>query len=173
MKIDKGGQTLPISVHEMAPERAFSVSQKWPKYAKMTPNDLLTLKMVFTEETAEENWTKHSFSFLKFIIFVDLEGKTNSTVIMLIIPYNLTVQPFSETLHSAGQWKMSYTKKTKLIRIFLVGLEKGWKNNFLSTKPLFIPPCLQCSFNLLFNVHTSIFPFLFILVIFFRRPKKF
>jgi len=25
--------------------------------------------------TAEENWTKHSFSFLKFIIFVDLERK--------------------------------------------------------------------------------------------------
>jgi len=28
---------------------AFSVLQKWPKIAKMTPNDLLTLKMVFTE----------------------------------------------------------------------------------------------------------------------------
>ena len=66
---------------------------------------------------------------------------------------------------------MSYTKKTKLIRIFLVGLEKGWKNNFLNAKPLFIPPCLQCSFNLLFNVHTSIFPFLFILVIFFEDLK--
>ena len=25
--------------------------------------------------TAEENWTKHSFSFLKLIIFVDLERK--------------------------------------------------------------------------------------------------
>ena len=25
--------------------------------------------------TAEENWTKYSFSFLKFIIFVDLERK--------------------------------------------------------------------------------------------------
>ena len=33
----------------MAPMRAFLVLQKWPKIAKMTPNDLLTLKMVFTE----------------------------------------------------------------------------------------------------------------------------
>ena len=54
--INKGGQTLPIPVHEMAPMRTFSVLQKWPKIAKMTPNDLLTLKMVF-------------------IIFVDLERK--------------------------------------------------------------------------------------------------
>ena len=29
--------------------RAFSVLQKWPKIAKMTPNDLLTLEMVLTE----------------------------------------------------------------------------------------------------------------------------
>ena len=49
LKIDKGGQTLPLSAHEMAPMRAFSVLQKWPKIAKMTPNDLLTLKMVFTD----------------------------------------------------------------------------------------------------------------------------
>ena len=44
----------------MAQMRAFSVLQKWPKIAKMTPNDLLTLKMVFTEPK--------SFIFLKFII---------------------------------------------------------------------------------------------------------
>ena len=49
LNINRGGQTLPISAHEMAPMRAFSVLQKWPKIAKMTPNDLLTLKMVFTE----------------------------------------------------------------------------------------------------------------------------
>ena len=49
LKIDKRGQILPISAHEMAPMRAFSVLQKWPKIAKITPNDLLTLKMVFTE----------------------------------------------------------------------------------------------------------------------------
>ena len=47
--IDRGGQTLPISVHEMVPMRAFSVLKKWPKIAKMTPNDLLTLEMVLTE----------------------------------------------------------------------------------------------------------------------------
>ena len=29
--------------------RAFSVLQKWPKIAKMSPNDLLILKMFFTE----------------------------------------------------------------------------------------------------------------------------
>ena len=48
-KIDSGVRTLPISAHEMAPVRAFSILQKWPKTAKMTPNDLLTLKIVFTE----------------------------------------------------------------------------------------------------------------------------
>ena len=49
LKIDRGGQTPTISAHEMAPMRAFSVLQKWPKIAKMTPNDLLTLEMVLTE----------------------------------------------------------------------------------------------------------------------------
>ena len=58
----------------MAPMRTFSVLQKWPKIAKMTPNDLLTLKME-PHWTAEENWKKHSFSFLKFVIFGDLERK--------------------------------------------------------------------------------------------------
>ena len=33
-KIDKGGQTLPISAHEMAPMRAFF---DFTKMAKMTP----------------------------------------------------------------------------------------------------------------------------------------
>ena len=33
----------------MAPMRAFSVLQKWPKIAKMTPDDLFTLEMVFIE----------------------------------------------------------------------------------------------------------------------------
>ena len=66
---------------------------------------------------------------------------------------------------------MSYTKKTKLIRIFQVGLEKGWKNNFLKTKPLFIPPCLQCSFNLLFMFILLFSHFLFILVTLWR-PKN-
>ena len=49
LKIDKEGQTLPIPVHEMAPMGAFSVLQNWLKIAKMTPNDLLTLKNFFTE----------------------------------------------------------------------------------------------------------------------------
>jgi len=33
----------------MAPMRAFSILQKWSKMAKLTPDDLLALKMVFTE----------------------------------------------------------------------------------------------------------------------------
>ena len=49
LKIDKGGRTLPISAHEMAPMHTFSNLQKWPKIAKMNQNDLLTLEMVFTE----------------------------------------------------------------------------------------------------------------------------
>ena len=49
LKIDRGGQTPTISAHEMAPMRAFSVLQKRLKIAKMTPNDLLTLEMAFTE----------------------------------------------------------------------------------------------------------------------------
>ena len=49
LNINSGAQTPPISAHEMAPMRAFSVLQKWPKIAKMTPNDLLTLEMVLTE----------------------------------------------------------------------------------------------------------------------------
>ena len=48
LKIDRGGQTLTISAHEMAPMSAFSVLQKRPKIAKMTPNDLLTLDMGLT-----------------------------------------------------------------------------------------------------------------------------
>jgi len=69
LKVDKGGQTLPKSVHEMAPMRAFSVLQKWPKIAKMTPNDLLTLKIFFTEPPRKSE--QNTLSFLKFIIFVD------------------------------------------------------------------------------------------------------
>ena len=33
LKIDKGDQTLPLSAHEMAPMRAFSILQKWPEMA--------------------------------------------------------------------------------------------------------------------------------------------
>ena len=49
LNITRGGQTLPIYTHQMSPMRTFSVLQKWPKIAKMTPNDLLTLEMIFTE----------------------------------------------------------------------------------------------------------------------------
>ena len=48
-KINRGGQALPISAHEMAQMRAFSVLQKWPKIAKMTPDDLLSLTIVSSE----------------------------------------------------------------------------------------------------------------------------
>ena len=51
----------------MAPMRAFSVVQKRSKIAKLTPNDLFSLYW-----NTEENWTNHSFSFLKFIIFYEL-----------------------------------------------------------------------------------------------------
>ena len=33
------------------------------------------IRNLLSEKLSEENWTKHSFSFLKFIIFVDLEQK--------------------------------------------------------------------------------------------------
>ena len=85
--------------------------------------------------------------------------------------FNFTVGILKCLLSSAWKWKMSYTKKTKLIRIFQVGLEKGWKNNFLKTKPLFIPPCLQCSFKLLFMFILLFSHFLFILVTLWR-PKN-
>ena len=49
LNIKRGGQTLSISVHEMAPMRAFSVLQKRPKIAKMTPDDLLSLTIVSSE----------------------------------------------------------------------------------------------------------------------------
>ena len=74
MKINKGGQILPISAHEMAPICAFSVLQKWPKIAK-NDHDWPFDPRNGLHWTAEENWTKHSFSFLKFITLVDLERK--------------------------------------------------------------------------------------------------
>ena len=49
LKIDRGVQALLISAHEMAPMRAFSILQKWPEMAKMTQDDLLTLKIVLIE----------------------------------------------------------------------------------------------------------------------------
>ena len=54
--------------------RAFSVLQKWPKIAKMTPNDLLTLEMVLTEPSrnTEQNTLLVS---LNSLFFVDLERK--------------------------------------------------------------------------------------------------
>ena len=55
----------------MAPMRAFSILQKWPK---MTSDDLLILEMVFTEPPRN---TKQSFCFLKFIISVELEQKSD------------------------------------------------------------------------------------------------
>ena len=64
------GQTLPISAHEMATMRAFWILQKWPKIAKMTPNDLLALKIwVLTEP--------HRNTEPKFRIFVELERKSD------------------------------------------------------------------------------------------------
>ena len=49
----------------MAPMRAFSFEQKWPTF---DPRNGL-------HWTVKKYLTKHSFSFLKFIIFVDLERK--------------------------------------------------------------------------------------------------
>ena len=42
LNINSGVQTLPRSVHEMAPMRALSVLQNSPKIVQMTQNDLLT-----------------------------------------------------------------------------------------------------------------------------------
>ena len=52
----------------------------------MIPDDLLTLTIVSSEPFKNRKyWTKYSFSFLKFIIFVEIERKTISTVKMLFI----------------------------------------------------------------------------------------
>ena len=59
----------------MAPMRAFSILQKWPKMAKMTSDDLLTLKMVLTQPPI--NAKQNTFSCLKYIISVELEQKND------------------------------------------------------------------------------------------------
>ena len=69
--LNRRGQTLTISAHEMAPMRAFSVLQKRPKIDLKWPFDPRN----GLHRIVKENWTKQSFSFLKFIIFVDLERK--------------------------------------------------------------------------------------------------
>ena len=56
----------------MAPMRAFSILQKWPKIAKMTPDDLLTLTMVSSEPLGktEQNMLlvfKNSFFSADFV----------------------------------------------------------------------------------------------------------
>ena len=62
-----------IFAHEMAQMRAFSILQKWPKIAKMTPNDLLGLTRVSSEPlgNTEQN------TLLKFVIFVEIERKND------------------------------------------------------------------------------------------------
>ena len=55
----------------MAQMRAFSILQKWPKIAKMTPDDLLSLTMVSSEPLGNNT------SFLKYVIFVEIERKIN------------------------------------------------------------------------------------------------
>ena len=65
LKIDRGVQTLHISAHEMAPIGAFSILQKWPKIAKMTPDDLLTL-IIWTDQ---EKLNKTLFWFSKNCYF--------------------------------------------------------------------------------------------------------
>ena len=49
---------------------AFSILQKWPKIAKITPDDLLTLTMVSSEPLRKIEPNTLLF-FLKFIIFVE------------------------------------------------------------------------------------------------------
>ena len=81
----KGGQTLTISSHKMAPMGAFRFyknGQKLLKWPQMTfwPSKWSPLNC----------WgrlNKQSLSFLKFIIFVNLERKPNFTVILLRIGY--------------------------------------------------------------------------------------
>ena len=60
----------------MAQMRAFSILQKWPKIAKMTPDDLLSLTMVSSEPlgNTEQNTL---LVFLKFVIFVEIERKND------------------------------------------------------------------------------------------------
>ena len=82
MKINRGGQILPISAHEMAPMRAFSVLQKWPKIAKMTPNYLLTLKWSSLNRWGNLNITLFEFPKIHYIC-------PNSRAIMLVMIHKL------------------------------------------------------------------------------------
>ena len=62
LKIDKGVQTLPVSIHERAPMCAFSILQKWQKIGKMTQDDLLTLTMVSSESLENTEEKKKDFN---------------------------------------------------------------------------------------------------------------
>ena len=68
--------------------RAFSVLQNSPKIVKMPLNDLLTLEIVSSGDSPLNHWEKLNKTLFYFIIFVDLEQKTNVTVILLAIAYS-------------------------------------------------------------------------------------
>ena len=55
--------------------RAISISQKWPKIAKMTPDDLLSLTMISSEPLG--NTEKTFFEFSKFVINVEIERQND------------------------------------------------------------------------------------------------
>ena len=59
--------------------RAFLILQTWPKIAKMTSGDLLTLKMVLTEPPRNTGWIQTLIrERVKNQSFVDLTGYLNS-----------------------------------------------------------------------------------------------
>ena len=71
----------------MAPMRAFSILQKWPKMAKMTPNDLLALKIVSTEP--QRNTEQNSFLMSENSVFSSNQSeKAIVAVILLTIVYS-------------------------------------------------------------------------------------
>ena len=68
--------------------RAFSILQKWPKIAKMTPNDLLTPTMVSPEPLGKTE--QNTLLVFENLLFLAIKSeKTNFTVIMLTISYRL------------------------------------------------------------------------------------
>ena len=98
--------TLPIPAHDMADAR-FSVLQNSPKIVKMPLNDLSTLEIVSSGDSPLNHWEKLNKTLFYFIIFVDLEQKTNVTVILLAIAYSQIWLIFEMTSDGINLWSLA------------------------------------------------------------------
>ena len=87
--------------------RAFSVFQNSPKIVKMPLNDLLTLEIVSSGDSPLNHWEKLNKTLFYFIIFVDLEQKTNVTVILLAIAYSQIWLIFEMTSDGINLWSLA------------------------------------------------------------------